>query len=87
MSATQNGLDIRYLRPIKYPWAFGALHIVLDVITAKLKFRDKIPIATILFFPTMVCWSRSAFRALGNPTMHLTFVVACWAWHLQLDLC
>jgi hypothetical protein len=68
MSATQNGPDIRYVKPINYPWALGALHTVLDVIRAKPKVLDNLPIATILFFPVMVCWSRNAFGILGNPS-------------------
>jgi hypothetical protein len=40
--------------------------IALDVIEAKPKVCDNLPIATILFFPTMVYWDRSAFGALGN---------------------
>jgi hypothetical protein len=46
----------------------GALHIVLDVIGTELEVRDNIPIATILFFPTSVCWSGSAFGILSNPS-------------------
>jgi hypothetical protein len=68
MSASQNGPDIRYLRPIGYPWAFGALYTVLDVIEAKLEVCDNLFVATILSFPTTVYWSKNAFGALGNPS-------------------
>jgi hypothetical protein len=53
---------------MKYPWAFGALHTALVVIEEKPEFHGNLPIATILFFPTTICRSRSAFGALGNPS-------------------
>jgi hypothetical protein len=68
MSATQNGPNIRYVRPIDYPWAFSALHTTLDVIGAKLEVRDDLLVATILSFSTTICWSRSAFGPFGNPS-------------------
>jgi hypothetical protein len=46
----------------------GALHIVLNVIKAKPKVCDNLPVATILVFPIIVCWSRSVFKACGNPS-------------------
>jgi hypothetical protein len=66
MSATQNGPYIRYLRPIDYLWAFGALYIAINVIRAKPEVHDNLLIASILNFPTTVCWSRNAFGAFGN---------------------
>jgi hypothetical protein len=66
MSATQNGLDIKYLRPIEYPWAFSALYIALDVIGAKPEVRDNQPVATILFLPITIYWSGGAFGDLSN---------------------
>jgi hypothetical protein len=41
---------------------------MLDVIRAKLVVRDNLLVATILTFPTPICWSRSA---LGNPSSAL----------------
>jgi hypothetical protein len=49
-------------------WAFGALHTTFDVIGTKLEVRDNFLIATILQSPTTVCWRRTAFGALGNPS-------------------
>jgi hypothetical protein len=66
MSASPNRPDIRYLRPFNYPWAFGTLHTVFDVIMAKPKVNNNLLIATILIFPAMVYWSRNNFGALGN---------------------
>jgi hypothetical protein len=71
ISATQNRPDIRYLRPIEYPRAFGALHRTLDVIGAKPEVRDNHLGPTILSFPSPVCWSSSALGALGNPSSTL----------------
>jgi hypothetical protein len=71
ISATQNRPDIRYLRPIKYPRAFGALHTALDVIGAKPKVRDNQLGSTILSFPFPVCWSNNALGAFGNPSSAL----------------
>jgi hypothetical protein len=71
ISATQNRPDIRYLRPIEYPRAFGALHTALDVIGAKPEVRDNHFGPTILSFTSLVCWSRSAFGTLGNPSSAL----------------
>jgi hypothetical protein len=45
---------------------FDAHHIACNVIGAKPKVHDNLFVATILIFPTTVCWSRSAFGALGN---------------------
>jgi hypothetical protein len=66
ISTTQNRPNVRYLRPIEYLRAFGALHTTLDVIGAKPEVRDNHLGPTILSFPSPVCWSRSAFGALGN---------------------
>jgi hypothetical protein len=66
MNASEDEPDIMYLRPIDNPWAFGALHIALDVIRAKPKVGDNLFVATILIFPTTICWNRSAFGTLGN---------------------
>jgi hypothetical protein len=41
---------------------------MLDVIRAKPEIRDNLLGTTILSFPSPVCWSRSAFGALGNPS-------------------
>jgi hypothetical protein len=71
ISATQNKLDARYLRPIEYPLAFGALHTALDVIGAKPELRDNHLGPIILSFPSLVCWSSSAFGVLGNPSSAL----------------
>jgi hypothetical protein len=68
ISATQNKLDIGYLRPIEYPRAFGALHTALDVTGVKPEVRDNHLGPTILSFPSPVCWSSSALGALGNPS-------------------
>jgi hypothetical protein len=68
MSATQNRPDLRYLRPIKYPWSFGGLYIVLNVIRAKPEVHDNLLVATILFLSITICCSRNAFGALGNPS-------------------
>jgi hypothetical protein len=54
-----------------YQRAFGTFHIVLDVIAAKPKVGDNLLVATILFFPTMVCWRKSAFGTFGNPSSAL----------------
>jgi hypothetical protein len=51
----------------------GALYTTPDVITAKPKVRGNLLIATILNFPTLVYWSRSAFGALGNLSNALDF--------------
>ena len=64
-------LDMRYLGPIEYPWAFGALHTALNVIQAKPEVHDNLFGPTILSLPTTICWSRSAFKALGNPSSAL----------------
>jgi hypothetical protein len=69
ISATQNRPDVRYLRLIEYPRAFGALHTALDVIGAKLEVHDNHFGPIILSFLSPVCWSRSAFGALGNPSV------------------
>jgi hypothetical protein len=50
---------------------FGALYTALDVIGAKPEVRDNHPGPTILSFPSLVYWSRSAFGALGNPSSAL----------------
>jgi hypothetical protein len=71
ISATQNKPDIRYLRPIEYSRAFGALHTTLDIIRAKPEVRDNHLGPTILSFLSTVCWSSSAFGALGNPSSAL----------------
>jgi hypothetical protein len=56
------------MRPFKYPWGFGAPHTTFNVIGAKPEVGDNLLIATIMSFPTTVCWSRSAFGAFGNPS-------------------
>jgi hypothetical protein len=66
MSATQNRPDIRFMKPIEYPWASGAFYTALDVIGAKPKVRDNTLIAIILSFLTMVYWNRNAFGVLDN---------------------
>jgi hypothetical protein len=45
---------------------FAALHTALNVIGTKPEVYDNLLIATILSFLTSICWSRSAFGALGN---------------------
>jgi hypothetical protein len=66
-----NKPDIRYLRPIEYPQAFGVLHTTLNVIGAEPKVRDNLLVATILSCPIPVCWNKSTFGALGNPSSAL----------------
>jgi hypothetical protein len=62
----QNWPNARYLRPIEYPWTFGALHTILDVIQEKSKVCNNLSTSTILFFPTVVYWNRIAIGALDN---------------------
>jgi hypothetical protein len=50
---------------------FGALHTMLDVIAVKPEVRNNLLVATILSFPTPVCWNRNAFGALGDPSSAL----------------
>jgi hypothetical protein len=40
---------------------------MLDVIGIEPEIHNDLPTATILSFSTIACWSKSAFRALGNP--------------------
>jgi hypothetical protein len=47
---------------------FGALHTTLNVIGTRPEVRDNLLVATILSIPTPVCWSKSAFGVLGNPS-------------------
>jgi hypothetical protein len=68
ISTIQNRPDIRYLRPIDYSWVLGALYTTLDVIGSKPEIRDNFLVVSILSFPTPICWSKSVFGALGNPS-------------------
>jgi hypothetical protein len=68
MNATQNGIDIRYLRSIDYLWMIGALHKALNVIGAKPEVCDNLLVATTLSFSTPFCRSKSGFGILSNPS-------------------
>jgi hypothetical protein len=44
---------------------------MLNVIEAKPEVHDNLFVATILSFPTLVCWNKSSFGTLGNPSSAL----------------